>query len=378
MSSVFISYRRSDSVQVTGRIYDKLVVAYGKENIFKDVDSIPLGTDFRQSIEASVARCDVMLVVVGKTWLNTTDPNNRRRLDDPADFVRIEVESALKRGIRIIPLLLDDATMPSPDELPPSLKEFAYRNGTKIRPDPDFHPDMDRVLQAIVQCLPVAGEDMTRPTNTGHAPARKTLGPAPDSGVRQEVSHRPLHDHKRTVLGSESNALAGGALIPQLATTATQSHATPRSRKTKEENAKPSSDRVRAPKPGGARRWLVLLCAVAALVVGGIVVSAVSNRPSRSDPPPSPATERKPPIPTVDARTQEAEKWFQRGTRFLQTRDYDQAIDAFSKAIGLNSEYAEAYYYRSLAHEGNRDTLSSQADKAVAFRLKPSLRDKQK
>src|SRR5258708_7662530 len=112
MVKVFVSYRRLDSAQVTGRIYDKLVACFGADAVFKDVDSIPLGVDFRQSLDRSVSRCDVMIAVMGTMWAGTKDPQGRHRIEDPADYVRIEIESALKRNVPIIPLLVDDAAMP--------------------------------------------------------------------------------------------------------------------------------------------------------------------------------------------------------------------------------------------------------------------------
>ena len=90
MVTLFISYRRADSAQVTGRIYDKLVGVYGSNNVFKDVDSIPLGTDFRRVIEECLGRCDVLLAVVGASWLNATDQSGLRRIDNAHDYVRIE------------------------------------------------------------------------------------------------------------------------------------------------------------------------------------------------------------------------------------------------------------------------------------------------
>jgi hypothetical protein len=149
MVKLFLSYRRADSAQVTGRVYDKLAAFYGEESVFKDVDSIPLGADFRHVLEESIARCDVMLPIIGRNWLTATDEVGRRRLDDPFDFVRAELETALSRSVRIIPLLVEGAAMPKADQLPEILHALAYRNATTIRPDPDFHRDMQRVIDAI-------------------------------------------------------------------------------------------------------------------------------------------------------------------------------------------------------------------------------------
>jgi formylglycine-generating enzyme required for sulfatase activity len=150
-TSIFISYRRVDSSDVTGRIYDRLVTAFDRNSVFKDVDSIPFGVDFREHLDGAVSQCQVCLVVVGRTWLEAKDEAGRRRLDSTQDFVRIEIESALKRKIPVIPVLVGGASMPGPEQLPPSLEPLAYRNGAQVRSDPDFHRDMDRLIAGIQQ-----------------------------------------------------------------------------------------------------------------------------------------------------------------------------------------------------------------------------------
>jgi hypothetical protein len=148
-ASLFLSYRRDDSADVTGRIYDRLIARYGRDAVFKDVDSIPLGVDFRRHLSDAVGRCKAVLVVIGRQWVAAADEVGRRRLDDPADLVRIEVETALERDIPVVPLLVQGAVMPRPEELPSSMRDLAWRNGTPIKRDPDFHPDVDRLIEAL-------------------------------------------------------------------------------------------------------------------------------------------------------------------------------------------------------------------------------------
>jgi TIR domain len=153
---VFVSYRRGDSADVTGRIHDRLVHDLGADSVFVDVDSIPLGADFRRHLESAVAACDVVLVVIGPAWLDATDDAGRSRLIDHSDFVRLEVESALARSVPVVPVLVRGATMPRPEVLPESIANLAYRQGTVVRQDPDFHTDMDRVIRALrAAALPV-------------------------------------------------------------------------------------------------------------------------------------------------------------------------------------------------------------------------------
>lgn len=151
--AIFISYRRQDSSDVTGRIYDRLVETFGRDRIFKDVDSIPLGVDFRKHLASSVGQCHIFLAVIGRSWL-TPDPTRKESpLQDARDFVRIEIEAALQREIPIIPVLVQGANVPAEESLPPTLQPLAFHNGISVRPDPDFHPDMGRLIHGIEQHL---------------------------------------------------------------------------------------------------------------------------------------------------------------------------------------------------------------------------------
>ncbi len=145
----FISYRRSDSSDIVGRIYDRLAEDFGEEPIFKDVDDIPLGVDFKEFLDQKVSECTVLLAVIGDRWVNASDAAGKKRLDDPNDFVRIEIESALRRDIPVIPLLVRGAVMPAAGDLPASMQKLVFKNGIPIRADPDFHHDMERLITAL-------------------------------------------------------------------------------------------------------------------------------------------------------------------------------------------------------------------------------------
>ena len=147
---IFISYRHEDSNYVSGRIYDNLINKFQKASIYKDVDSIPLGIDFREHIRNSVGQCTILLAVIGDHWAVNKDGINR--LLDETDWVRIEVETALNRNIPVIPLLIDGAKIPTAEILPESMQALQFRNGMPIRPDPDFHNDMQRLLEGIEAC----------------------------------------------------------------------------------------------------------------------------------------------------------------------------------------------------------------------------------
>ncbi len=106
MSGIFISYRREDSSGYSGRLFDRLTAQFNRDQLFMDIDAIEPGVDFVEVIERAVSSCDVLVAVIGKQWLTVTDANGRRRLDNPEDFIRLEVGTALDRGIRVIPVLV--------------------------------------------------------------------------------------------------------------------------------------------------------------------------------------------------------------------------------------------------------------------------------
>jgi hypothetical protein len=145
--NIFINYRRSDSEDVVGRIYDRLTGEFGRGTVFKDVEDIPPGVDFRQVLEREVVASDVMLVVVGKNWANR---QNKSRLHQDEDYVRFEIQMALEHNIPVIPVLVQRrVTLPRERDLPKSIRALVYRHASQVRPDPDFHQDMNRLIRGI-------------------------------------------------------------------------------------------------------------------------------------------------------------------------------------------------------------------------------------
>lgn len=144
---VFISYRRSDNANISGRIYDRLIHTFGKDNIFKDTYSIPLGVDFKEYIRKEITKSDILLAIIGKGWLGLTKQNNK--LNEPLDFVRLEIASAFEKNIPVIPLLVSNASMPEEGDLPDELIKLVYMNGIQIRSGPDFENDINRLLISL-------------------------------------------------------------------------------------------------------------------------------------------------------------------------------------------------------------------------------------
>lgn len=146
---IFISYRRSDSQYATDRIYDRLSSHFGSDRVFMDIDNIPLGVNFREYIDQQISTSDIVLTVIGDHWLNAVDPKGQPRLQNPSDFVRLEIEAALKLGITLIPVFIGGVEALPANSLPDNLKELSMLNATRIRRGDDFLPDVDRLIRGI-------------------------------------------------------------------------------------------------------------------------------------------------------------------------------------------------------------------------------------
>jgi len=125
MPGIFISYRRDDSAGHTGRIYDRLATQFGPAQVFMDVDAIQPGEDFTRVLAERTKSCSAPVAIIGRQWLSAQDRDGRRRLDDPRDYVRLEILSALTRRIAIIPVLVEGASLPRADELPAPLRKLS-------------------------------------------------------------------------------------------------------------------------------------------------------------------------------------------------------------------------------------------------------------
>jgi formylglycine-generating enzyme required for sulfatase activity len=162
---IFISYRRADSTYLIGRIRDRLTTAFGQGSVFRDLDDIPAGIDFRTVLEKETKECNAMLVVIGPQWAGITDAKGNKRLFDPGDYTRIEVETGLhglaEKRTAVIPVLVMNATMPASSELPESLAQLTYQNAISIRNDPDFNNDIERLIRDIRRAQGYAEEDIS-------------------------------------------------------------------------------------------------------------------------------------------------------------------------------------------------------------------------
>ncbi|MEM6383274.1 MAG: toll/interleukin-1 receptor domain-containing protein [Pseudomonadota bacterium] len=146
--TIFISYRRDDAASEAGRNHDRLVAEFGGDNIFVDVDNIPLGERFADVIAERIAASDVLLAVIGRDWLDASDDNGRRRLDDPEDFVRMELAEALEAKLLVIPILVQGSMTPRADTLPDAIRDLSGRQALRVDHE-TFHADLSRLVAQI-------------------------------------------------------------------------------------------------------------------------------------------------------------------------------------------------------------------------------------
>jgi len=168
--TIFINYRKDDSNWNALALYNELQKYFDKSRLFKDFNAIQPGDDFVLSIEQALSKCDVLLVVIGRQWLQVRNSNNIRRLDDPDDYVRIEIATALERGIQVIPVLFDNTPIPAPQQLPDNLKALSRRQAIEINPN-GFEDAVKRLAVAIKKVLK---EDDYAPANANHLKSDET------------------------------------------------------------------------------------------------------------------------------------------------------------------------------------------------------------
>jgi WD40 repeat protein len=150
---IFINYRRGDEPGFALALYARLEESFAANQLFMDVEGgIPAGHDFVEVLERQVAQCDVLLVLIGRGWLAVKDENGARRLDNPDDFVRVEIESAMRRGKRVIPVLVNNAEMPRAGELPEPLKPLARRHAVRLTQE-RFRADVRGLIEVLKAAL---------------------------------------------------------------------------------------------------------------------------------------------------------------------------------------------------------------------------------
>jgi hypothetical protein len=181
MSATFISYRRNDSAGHTGRLYDHLCKALGEDSVFRDIDTIKPGTDFVEAVREGIQRCSTLLVVIGNQWL-TAEDDSGRRLDHPLDYVRLEICSALKQGIQVIPVLVEGAKMPDQTDLPEEISSLARLQALQLSDD-RWDYDIGRLISALDK--PAKEKQQTTSHNLSHSEKQQLV---------QDDTHTPASD----------------------------------------------------------------------------------------------------------------------------------------------------------------------------------------
>jgi hypothetical protein len=173
-AKLFINYRREDTAPYAGRLYDRLTAHFGAGQVFIDIDQIEPGEDFVEAINNKVGACEIAIVSIGPDWLSVTNASGQRRIDDTEDFVRMEIVAALQRKIRVIPVLMGGARMPTKQDLPEELAPLSRRNAIELS-ETRFHADVDRLIEAIEKPRAMANGEKTtarRPETSSSAPGR--------------------------------------------------------------------------------------------------------------------------------------------------------------------------------------------------------------
>jgi hypothetical protein len=188
---IAISYRREDSLPVTGRLYDRLQAEFGRGKVFMDFDSIPYGVDFRDHIKQMIDRSKVLVAIIGPNWMGKRKQRGRR-IDEPTDFVRLEIGYALERKLPIIPILVGQTQMPRSEELPKDIEALAFRNGLNLDIGIDFHHHAERLVAAINRIL-------TAPPSTPPLVQQPQLPPAVQTPTEPSLAPPELRQEATTL-----------------------------------------------------------------------------------------------------------------------------------------------------------------------------------
>lgn len=203
MTKIIISYRRADADVFAGRVRDRIASRYGEDSVFIDVDNIPFGKDFRVHIQEVMGKADAVLVVIGPKWLGPGQAGHDRIME-PTDPCRIEVETALSKNILTIPVLVGSTPMPKPEQLPESLKNFAFINAAPIDTGRDFHRDLTRVIVAINEIIRVPMNTAERAAIAGDGAVERASPSLALAGVTQVEPKARDTTHARAVASAAS------------------------------------------------------------------------------------------------------------------------------------------------------------------------------
>jgi tetratricopeptide (TPR) repeat protein len=354
--NIFINYRREESAHVAGRLHDSLAPKFGHNKLFMDVDNIPVGRDFQDYLNSQVAACDAMLAIIGPNWLTAKDETGQRRLDNPNDFIVIEIGAALARNIPIVPVLVDGASMPKASELPDALKPLARRQAIQVR-HTNFSGDAEALVKRLREALGYDSAERRWGVRVaigvtvlavlliigwgGYAWFRHTV----ERGVQQAELKREQEqkaaeaEAQRKAAEAEAQRKAAAAEAKRKADEAEQER---QARAAAEAEAKRYADAEEQRKEGEA-----------AGKVGDFDRSIVNfNEAIRLNP-------------------KDAAAYYDRGLTYYRKGDYNRAMADYNEALRLNPTYVAAFNNRGLIYYARGQYDRAIADYNEALRLNP-------
>jgi tetratricopeptide (TPR) repeat protein len=353
---IFINYRREESRWSARILYDRLSARFDRKQIFMDIDGIAPGDDFVEVIEQRVGECDVLIAVIGTHWLTSTNEREERRLDNPEDFVRMEIATALTRAIRVIPVLVDGASMPRSTDLPDNLKGLARRNAVRVS-DTGFDDDCRRLILAIEQVLE---------KNATEQREKKERLESEQKQREEEKQRFEAVQRERERLEAEQQQSEARERAQAKSLEAEQGQ--------REKQERPEvGSRQRAEEEGfAAERQKVWEAGTQGKEYGPRTATEEFEKRERGH---SFKDENDKRIrdTTEDIRRNpdHAEAYYWRGRAYHDEQCYDEAISDYNKGIRLMPDDAESYYWRGNAYRDKQCYDEAISDYTEAIRLIP-------
>ena|SRR5579864_7962581 len=398
-ANIFINYRRDDSAGHTGRLFDRLSARL-PGRVFMDIDTLEPGVDFAEVIEKAVGSCQVLIVVIGSEWLRVEDAAGRRRLDDEADYVRLELATALRRSIRVIPVLVQGAPMPRAEELPADIAKLARRNAIELS-DARWAYDVDRLSHTIEEVL--RGLD-TRASAPAPAPGRKAAPAA--AAVTAAIAARPRAWMAVLAAVAACGLASAGWVVKQQAARpvvvpaatapapARPPHAMPMPAAPAATASAPAAHSAPAPAvPAPAARAAAVPAPAAPVPAAPVPAARVPAAPVPAAPVPAAPVPAAPipavPVPAAPApdaataapggQAKSAKSYETLGMKYLQEGRYDEAVTALTSAIDLRrktpgGDPLDALYARSIAYNRSGRAADAISDLESLVKARDDLR----
>jgi tetratricopeptide (TPR) repeat protein len=374
---IFINYRRDDSIGTAGRLHDRLAQAFGRDQLFMDVDHIPAGVDFVGHLNVQVAACDVFLAIIGPNWLDAKDESGRRRLDKPDDFVTIEIAAALARNIRVIPVMIEGARMPKADEVPDSIKPLVRRHAVEVR-----HAQFGRDAEALVEKVSEAlGGKPAAPgwRRAGMAAGalsvavalffvgwfglhRAGLLPWPPWAVQRDV------DKGKAAAEADANRPEPAVLRNQRVSDDAEQQRRAAVQAENERQAAAAAAEAEAKRRSEEQQRLAAAAAAQAASARSFALVRQGNADANNGAYDRAIANFSDAI-RFDPRN--ALAFYYRGLTYAKKGDNDRAIVDYSEALRIDPTRASPYYDRGVAYEKKRDNDRAIADYSEAIRLDP-------